>query len=91
MGRADHQVRVSGYRVELGEIEAAMEERPDIGDAAVLQAEQDGVRALVACVRPRVGVTADQGTRTPCAPASPRPRPQDGQRRAAPFASTSRR
>ncbi|WP_030559520.1 non-ribosomal peptide synthetase [Streptomyces aureocirculatus] len=60
VGRADLQVKVSGYRVELGEIEAAIEERPDVGDAVVLQDEQDGVRALVACVRPRAGGTADQ-------------------------------
>ncbi|MFH8991311.1 non-ribosomal peptide synthetase [Streptomyces sp. NPDC017940] len=60
VGRADLQVKVSGYRVELGEIEAAVEERPDVGDAVVLQDEQDGVRTLVACVRPRAGGTADQ-------------------------------
>jgi amino acid adenylation domain-containing protein len=43
-GRVDHQVKVHGYRVELGEIESALRER--VPDAVVLLREEQ----LVACV-----------------------------------------
>jgi non-ribosomal peptide synthetase component F/acyl carrier protein len=36
LGRADHQVKVRGYRVELGEIEVALEQHPAVRDAVVL-------------------------------------------------------
>lgn len=35
-GRKDRMVKLSGYRVELGEIEAAVQRHPDIADAAVV-------------------------------------------------------
>jgi len=38
-GRRDRMVKVSGYRVELGEIEAAVLRHPDIAAAAVVVAE----------------------------------------------------
>ena len=34
LGRVDHQIKVSGYRVELGEVEATLREEPGV-DAAV--------------------------------------------------------
>ena len=50
LGRRDDQVKLRGYRVEPGEIEAAMLARPKIIDAAVI-AERHGRdgRRLVAC------------------------------------------
>ncbi|MET9254026.1 AMP-binding protein [Streptomyces sp. NPDC003717] len=36
LGRLDHQVKVDGYRVELGEIESALRDHPDVHDAVVL-------------------------------------------------------
>ena len=36
LGRVDHQVKVRGYRVELGEIEAVLEQHPSVRDAVVL-------------------------------------------------------
>ena len=41
-GRKDRMVKISGYRVELGEIEAAVLRHPDIADAAVLLSEPAG-------------------------------------------------
>jgi non-ribosomal peptide synthetase component F len=36
LGRLDHQVKIQGYRVELGEIEAAMRDHPGVRDAVVI-------------------------------------------------------
>ncbi|MYS19830.1 AMP-binding enzyme C-terminal domain-containing protein, partial [Streptomyces sp. DvalAA-14] len=36
LGRLDQQVKVAGYRVELGEIEAALRDQPAVHDAVVL-------------------------------------------------------
>ncbi|MFF8830839.1 amino acid adenylation domain-containing protein [Streptomyces sp. NPDC015131] len=36
LGRLDSQIKISGYRVELGEIEAALRSRPGVTDAVVV-------------------------------------------------------
>jgi len=49
LGRADHQVKVRGFRVELGEIEAALAEHPRVRDAIVVFRENgSGEKRLAA-------------------------------------------
>ncbi|GAA2736441.1 amino acid adenylation domain-containing protein [Actinocorallia aurantiaca] len=43
LGRLDHQVKVRGFRVELGEVAAALRAHPDIGSAVVVH--RDGALA----------------------------------------------
>jgi len=51
LGRADHQVKINGVRVELAEIEAALCRHPDVKDAAVVARETPGgERQLLACM-----------------------------------------
>jgi mycobactin phenyloxazoline synthetase len=52
VGRADHRVKVSGYRVELGEVEAALRRIPGVAiGVAALVATSGGVNILAAAVR----------------------------------------
>ncbi|MER5704058.1 non-ribosomal peptide synthetase [Micromonospora sp. NPDC002296] len=60
-GRIDGQVKVRGYRVELGEIEATIRAMAEVGEAVVLPVRDDTgrVTGLVAAVKPAVpGLTA---------------------------------
>lgn len=51
VGRADTQVKVQGYRVELGEVEAALMLHPDVADCVVVTHERArGERFLVAYI-----------------------------------------
>ena len=53
LGRADQQIKLRGYRVELGDIEAAVRRLAGIRDAAVvLREDEPGERRLVAYVVP---------------------------------------
>jgi amino acid adenylation domain-containing protein/non-ribosomal peptide synthase protein (TIGR01720 family) len=48
LGRTDFQVKVRGYRVELGEIERAIEEGPGVKEAIVVARDGDGGKHLCA-------------------------------------------
>jgi len=52
LGRIDHQVKVRGFRVELGEIEVALCAHAAVREAVVLALGEGGERRLVAFVAP---------------------------------------
>ena len=65
LGRADDQVKVRGYRVELGEIEQALRGHPGVEHAAViLRQDSDAEPALVAyAVAKQAGYAVSHGDR----------------------------
>lgn len=54
LGRTDAQIKIRGQRIELGEVEAALEKAPEVACAAVVPIGQDSLhRRLIALVEPR--------------------------------------
>ena len=61
VGRVDEQVKVRGYRVELGEIEAVLRQHVSVNEALVMVHEHDDEKELVAYVVPRPARTSING------------------------------
>ena len=53
LGRTDHQVKIRGARVELGEVEAQLRKEPEVREAVVIAKDSPGGAQLIAYVSPR--------------------------------------
>lgn len=63
VGRVDRQVKVRGYRVEMGQVEAALVSHPDVIDGVVLADALDTGTRLTAWIVPRDPASTTEGLR----------------------------
>src|SRR5206468_1964456 len=61
LGRMDFQLSIGGYRIEPGEIEAALTQHPAVKDAVVIAAGEGNHKRLVAYVVASAGERPDAG------------------------------
>ena len=60
IGRADHQVKVRGFRIELEEIESRLREHGKIRNVAAVACDADGGTRLTACIEADHGLTMEE-------------------------------
>ncbi len=63
LGRNDHQVKIRGHRVELGEIESALRKTPGVSDAVVAARGSEADKRLIAYVVSGAGYPGTEGVR----------------------------
>ncbi|WP_460428916.1 amino acid adenylation domain-containing protein, partial [Azotobacter armeniacus] len=61
LGRLDHQVKIRGLRIELGEVEAQLLAQPEVREALVVAKEGPGGALLVGYVSAPAGQALDSG------------------------------